>query len=174
VSSCPRTRTPIRGRAGGFTLLEVVLALVVLALAASLTLPALVRPSGTELRAAAGTVAAGLRRARDAAVSSGTESALTLDLDRRRFTVTGMPGVRRLPERVSVRLFTARSEVEEDNRGRIRFFPDGSSTGGRVTLLLEERGYLVDVDWLTGQVRVRAGRARDADQPAPGRVELGS
>ena len=37
------------------------------------------------------------------------------------------------------------------------FFPDGSSTGGRITLRSEVSAYRVDVDWLTGQVRVHAG-----------------
>ena len=42
----------------------------------------------------------------------------------------------------------------EQDTGAIRFFPDGSSTGGRVTLMVGERSYAVDVDWLTGRVRV--------------------
>ena len=160
--------------ARGFTLLEVLLAMVVLALAASLTLPALVRPSGSELRAATGTVVAGLRRARNAAVSAGKQAVMTVDLDQRRFTVSGTGGTRQLPQRISLDLVTARSEIEEGNRGRIRFFPDGSSTGGRVTLSSAERRYHVDVDWLTGQVRVHSGEPGDDTAAADGRVRLGS
>ena len=37
----------------------------------------------------------------------------------------------------------------------ITFYPDGSSTGGRVTLRDEDNGYVVDVDWLTGRIDVR-------------------
>ena len=57
-----------------------------------------------------------------------------------------------LPEDIALELFTARSELESDTVGRVRFFPDGSSTGGRITLSLAERRYMVDVDWLTGRV----------------------
>ncbi len=39
-------------------------------------------------------------------------------------------------------------------RGGIRFYPDGSSTGGRVTLSLEGLQMRVDVEWLTGRVRI--------------------
>jgi len=154
----------------GFTLLEVLLAMTLLVVAASLTLPALVRPTATELRTATGTVVAGLRRARDEAVSRGQAAVLTLDLDRHRFTVSGVPGSRTLPERVALRLFTARSELEAGNRGRIRFFPDGSSTGGRITLRSEANAYLVDVDWLTGQVRVHAGTPDEAGDSALGEL----
>ena len=70
--------------------------------------------------------------------------------------------------------FVQRSEVEEGNRGRIRFFPDGSSTGGRVTLTSDERLYHVDVDWLTGQVRVRGAGGDDALERVGSRVEIGS
>ncbi|TCV91049.1 hypothetical protein EC912_1171, partial [Luteibacter rhizovicinus] len=38
--------------------------------------------------------------------------------------------------------------------GRIRFFPDGSSTGGRVTLGRGTREWHVNVGWLTGAVSV--------------------
>ena len=169
----PATRAGGGRRGRGFTLLEVVLVLVVMALGAALTLPALVRPSGTELRTAAGSVVAGLRRAREAAVNAQRAATLSVDIAERSFTVDGAGPPRRLPESIALSLFTARSEVQDDQHGRIRFFPDGSSTGGRVTLAQGERRYHVDVDWLTGQVRVYTGEPR---QPPPGggRVGLGT
>ena len=163
------------GRHGGrgFTLLEVLLVLAVMALGAALTLPALVRPSGTELRTAAGSVVAGLRRAREAAVNAQRPATLSVDIAEGSFTVDGEGPPRRLPEHIALSLFTARSEVQDEQHGRIRFFPDGSSTGGRITLARGERRYHVDVDWLTGQVRVYTGEPRQAP-PGGGRVALGS
>jgi hypothetical protein len=38
--------------------------------------------------------------------------------------------------------------------GQIRFFPDGSSTGGRIGLSRNDRRAAVAVDWLTGLVSV--------------------
>ena len=38
--------------------------------------------------------------------------------------------------------------------GAIRFFPDGGSNGGRLTLAAGERKFNVDVDWLTGRVAI--------------------
>jgi general secretion pathway protein H len=58
---------------------------------------------------------------------------------------------------MSMKLFTARSELEEEGVGRIRFFPDGSSTGGHIDLLHKDAVWRVEVLWLTGEVSVREG-----------------
>ena len=96
-----------------------------------------------------------------------------MDVEKRRFEIDGGTG-RDLPEGIGVKLFTARSELLDGDRGRIRFFPDGSSTGGRVTLASGERRYFVDVDWLTGLVRVRSGDAGDEPPLPRGQVGLGT
>ncbi len=51
-------------------------------------------------------------------------------------------------------LETARSEMEEEGIGRIRFFPDGASTGGNVELSLGEVVWRIEINWLTGEVVV--------------------
>jgi general secretion pathway protein H len=51
-------------------------------------------------------------------------------------------------------LETARSELVDAGSGQIRFFPDGSSTGGRITVMMQEQRAEVVVDWLTGQVDI--------------------
>ncbi len=110
--------------------------------------------SGTELKAAARKVAAGLRKVHAQAITKKQEAALTMDVDARRFELTGDKQVYQLPEKIDVTLYTAQSEITQDKNGAIRFFPDGSSTGGRVTLAAGERKYLIDVDWLTGRVGI--------------------
>jgi general secretion pathway protein H len=52
-------------------------------------------------------------------------------------------------------LDTARSEIVNDQSGRIRFFPDGSSTGGRIRLQNDRSGATVTVDWSTGAATVQ-------------------
>ena len=51
-------------------------------------------------------------------------------------------------------LDTARSELIDAASGQIRFFPDGSSTGGRITLTMQAQQAQVTVDWLTGQIAI--------------------
>jgi general secretion pathway protein H len=49
---------------------------------------------------------------------------------------------------------SAAEDAPNEHSGRIRFFPDGSSTGGRITLRAGQRQWHVNVSWLTGEVRV--------------------
>ena len=41
--------------------------------------------------------------------------------------------------------------------GAIRFFPDGSSTGGEIMLAGAAGTFFVRVDWLTGRIRIDEG-----------------
>lgn len=110
--------------------------------------------SGTELKASARQLAAGLRRARSDAVSRRHETILTVDVEGRQFQLSGDQRTYRLPNSIAVKLFTAESELVNGSVGAIRFFPDGGSTGGRITVSAHGRQYDVDVNWLTGQVSI--------------------
>lgn len=146
-----RRRTP-----RGFTLVEVVIALAIAAIAYALVVGVVFRgPSVYDLKTSARTLAAALRQAQTTAMATRRDTTLTLDLDSREFAVTGETSPHKLPEGIDLKLYTAQSEVENDKRGAIRFYPDGSSTGGRITVAIAERKYLVDVDWLTGRVSIQ-------------------
>jgi general secretion pathway protein H len=49
---------------------------------------------------------------------------------------------------------SAKEDQVSATTGRIRFFPDGSSTGGHITLQRDRRQWRVNVSWLTGAVSV--------------------
>lgn len=142
-------------RAAGFTLLEIIVVLVIGALAYALMIGVVFRGTSTsDLKAAARTLAAGLRQAQTMAITTRRDASLTLDMDAREYTLPGESAPRRLPKDIDLKLYTAQSEVSSERTGGIRFYPDGSSTGGRITLSAGERKYLVDVDWLTGRVHI--------------------
>jgi general secretion pathway protein H len=107
---------------------------------------------GVELKASARRVAAGLRLAREEAIRSGRDVAFTLDVQARTFEVGRGRPKGRLAEGLELKLEAAEKEMLGDQAGAIRFFPDGSSTGGRVVLALNAKGYQVGVQWLTGRV----------------------
>ena len=65
-----------------------------------------------------------------------------------------------LPNSVELHLYTAQSEVLDREKGRIRFFPDGSSTGGAITVSGSKLAYRVNVDWLTGVIAIVEQEAR--------------
>lgn len=142
----------------GFTLFEILIVLAMLSMAYALVPPLFsVGGSTTELKAAARQLAAGLRKSRIQAISDKKEAVLTVDVNARRFQVMGESKSRSLPAKVQLTVFTAQSEVSAENVAKIRFFPDGSSTGGRITLAMGARKFLVDVDWLTGKVVILDG-----------------
>lgn len=142
----------------GFSLLELLLVLVIAAAGYALVVRFTSSGvSGAELKSAARAVAAGLRDARGTAIAHQDSATLTLDVERRRFEVSGGKRPRTLPQRLELKLYTAQSEIVDEGRGAIRFYPDGSSTGGRITLASGQRKLLVDVDWLTGRVSIKEG-----------------
>ncbi len=68
-----------------------------------------------------------------------------------------MPQGRRkgsFPKGSEVTLTTAQTELFGTGGGAIRFFPDGTSTGGGVEIARDGRRFLVTVDWLTGRVEI--------------------
>jgi general secretion pathway protein H len=142
-------------RAGGFTLLEVI---VVLALGAVIYAMVLMVPFGkasaADLKAAARSIAAGLRTAQSTAMATRRDALLTIDMETREYITSGEQQAHTLPKSLELKLYTAQTEVTSQQRGSIRFYPDGSSTGGRITVASGERKYLVDVDWLTGRVAI--------------------
>ena len=142
-------------RERGFTLLEIIVVLVIVGLAMTLVLPMVGRgASSADLKASARSLAAGLRTAQSTAMSTRRDALLTVDVDSRLFTFSGEPRSHKLPDGVDLKLYTAQAEVETERKGSIRFYPDGSSTGGRITVSSGERKFLVDVDWLTGRVSI--------------------
>jgi len=148
-------------RQAGFTLLEVLIVLVIGVLLVALTPPLLSGMSGaTELHGAARQLAAGLRNARNQAVTGQQEAILLLDLAGRRFAVSGDSREVALPNSVALHLYTAQSELLDGEKGSIRFFPDGSSTGGAITVSGPKRAYRVNVDWLTGGIAIVEQEAR--------------
>ncbi len=137
----------------GFTIIELLVVMAILAMAYTLAGPMVsTGVSGTELKASARQLAAGLRKARSDAISRRREAVLTVDVEAHQFRLSDDQRVYQLPKSVAVKLFTAQSELVNGTTGAVRFFPDGGSTGGRITLSARDRDYDVDINWLTGQV----------------------
>ena len=138
------------------TMIEILVVLSIMAIGAAIVVPMIggTGASSGDLRSAARQIAAGLRHARSEAIAQKRETVLTLDLEKRSFRVAQEPREIALPEKVEIKLFTAQSDLVNERQGAIRFFPDGGSNGGRVTVASGERKYEVDVDWLTGRVAI--------------------
>jgi general secretion pathway protein H len=140
----------------GFTLLELVVVLLVMSLALVVVTQSLRRPSPElELKLAAATVASAFREARSLAIRDNREMPVTVDLDAHTVRIGTPDADRSLGSDLGISLHTATSEMAGKGVGSIRFFPDGTSTGGRVTLFANAQKYDVSVDWLTGWVGIQ-------------------
>lgn len=140
-------------RAQGFTLLELLVVLAIAALIASITLPNLRLPGfASDAARAARQIATGLADTRQAAIFANQESRLILDMENKTFSVGTGPAVK-LDGIEKLTLLTAERDILSDNRGTIRFFPDGSAGGGEISVQ-DETGAMatVKINWLTGRI----------------------
>ena len=147
----------VAAREDGFTLLELLVVMGILALALALVAPSLNSARlGMAVRSAGYELAANLRSARAAARETNTERVLTIDVGGRRYWAEGVVAPRQLPQRIALDLTVPASERVGAGMARIRFFPDGSTSGARVVLDDGRVSAAIRVDWLTGDVRLQA------------------
>ena len=139
----------------GFTLIELLVVLLIMGALITLAPAAFHRIApGLEMKAAAREVAAVLREARGQAIRDNRETTVLIDTEAKVYRIGPDGRGHQVSAALQVSLFTAVSEQLDDTRGRIRFFPDGTSTGGRVTLSRDDRKFDITVDWLTGLVAI--------------------
>jgi general secretion pathway protein H len=142
-------------RPNGFTLVELLVVLIVIGLIIALAPIALYRTMPSlELRTTTRELAAALRNTRSTAIRDNREMALTLDVEASWYRLDGREGEQEIDPEIELKLLTATIEAENENVGRIRFFPDGTSTGGQITLARGEDTYYILVDWLSGRVEI--------------------
>lgn len=156
VVLCPRSPD----HSSGFTLLELMVVLAIAALVLTITPPLFTAAvPGVELKASARRVMAGLRLARESAIRNGRDIAFILDVEARTLEVGDEFRNGKLGQDLELRLEAAETEQLGEHRGAVRFFPDGSSTGGRIILARKDRGYQVGVQWMTGRVLMASWQA---------------
>ncbi len=140
----------------GFTLMEMLAVIVLIAIAVTITAVTLHGRSRGQLDAAAQRVAAGLRDTRTRAMATRKPQWFAVDVRAHTFAAPGRDP-RDLPAAATVDVTSAAQDATPQGVARIRFFPDGSSSGGKVVLSEKGRDVEVAVDWLTGAVTVQPG-----------------
>ena len=138
-------------RSSGFTLVELIVVLAILAGLTALVAPSFSRTvASARLRSAASDVRSTLARGRALAVATARERTVAFDLSRGEFGVDN-EAVRLLPETIRLRAVLPGEERKERGNVRVRFFPDGSGEAAEITVTAEDGGALrVTVDPLTG------------------------
>jgi general secretion pathway protein H len=146
------------GRSGseaGFTLLEVVCVLAIVALLAAVLLPNIPRQtSRPRLEAYAIETAALLKADRSAAIRRGSEITTRVDAQARSIRSGASGETVRFPEDVRFETLLPRNCDNRQAFATISFFASGMSCGGVITLTHLDAGYEIRVNWLTGRIEV--------------------
>jgi general secretion pathway protein H len=87
-------------------------------------------------------------------MSQRQERVFTLDVEERAFATEPTAELVPLDPALNIHLLTVKSERVGESRAGIRFFADGSSTGGRIELKLLGDRVAINVQWATGAVTV--------------------
>lgn len=140
---------------GGFTLIELLLVLFIIILGfAAIGISISSGNDATAHKAVARDLVSALRFAKGQALMFHKEATVALDLNENTYTVSDRDKVYDIPETIDLTVVTAQEEMVGEGLANIRFFPDGSSTGGRITLERETDLWQIDINWLTGQVEL--------------------
>jgi len=139
----------------GFTLVELMVVLVIIALVMGLVATSMSRSiSGAEARTASRKLVSNIRYTRARAIIDKSERVFQVDTGNRSYQAPGRKQVQ-LPDGVDITITTARSEITSEAVSGIRFFPDGGSTGGHIELTVNGREYRINVAWLTGEASLQ-------------------
>lgn len=154
-------------RQRGYTLLEMLIVMAIFSLMLGFAVPSLRSSSaaGTVKHAEAVLVSA-LREARARAVATNQQAGVRLDLTANRLSqgpaFSAADAEILGDQSLQIQLTTARALMAGESDGMIVFFPDGTSSGGRVILQSGSASSVVEVDWMTGLTRISTGDAANA------------
>jgi general secretion pathway protein H len=143
------------GPAAGFTLLEVVCVLAIIAILAAILLP--IVPRGTSrarLESYAIETAAMLKADRNAAMRNRVQVATLVDAPSRLVRSGATGRVVQIPSDVAFDAVLAARCNQRPAGASISFFASGMSCGGAIALTRLGTGYEIRVNWLTGGVEV--------------------
>ena len=140
----------------GFTLIELTVVLLIVVM--GFTVIASNISSGnqsSQLKATARDLSSAFRYARGQALISHKEIAVTINLAENSYQIEGRNKTFEFSDEIEVTLVIAEEEFNNDDEtASIRFYADGSSSGGRVNLDWGKLNYQIDINWLTGQVEI--------------------
>ena len=146
---------PIRRPQPGFTMVELLVAIAIVGLLMAVTVPGSMRfYQSIQYRQAVRDVLTTLGQARHQAMDKG--QAQNVGFDAERGQIQFYDDVVQLPKGFEMTVTTV-SEVNQQNLGVIRFYPEGGSTGGDIDVTSPRgRGVRISVDWLMGSVSQEA------------------
>jgi len=145
----------------GFTLLEMVCVIALVAMLAAVLLPFVPRnTSRARLQAYALEAASLLKADRNAAIRRGTDVSTLVDAPSRAIRSGATAQLIRIPDDVRFEALLPQTCRQRAVLSTISFFGDGMSCGGAIALTRLDSSYEIRVNWLTGRVEIVSSRTR--------------
>ena len=145
---------PVSRKSNGFTLLEMLAVIILIGIAVvAVSISVTQGLASARVNAASSELAGALRATRTRASVRARVQNFDVDIHANTYR-DAKQHVVHLPRGLRLSITSAKEDQPDAHTGRIRFFPDGSSTGGRITLQSGRRQWHVNVSWLTGAVSV--------------------
>lgn len=139
----------------GFTLLEMVGVLALIAMVAAVLLPFIPHhTSRSRLQAYALQAAALLKADRNAAIRRGVDIATLVDAGSRSIRSGATADMIRIPDDVQFDALLPQTCNRHQALSTISFFASGMSCGGAIALTRLDAGYEIRVNWLTGRIEI--------------------
>ncbi len=147
----------IKQSQSGFTLLELIVVMVMIAVIAGFFSSGMMKSlNKAKLRAVSKDLVSAIRYTRGQAVVKHEQKTITFNVEKKTYKAPRKKTVN-IPDEIEMYVYTAESEVPDESSGSIRFFSDGSSTGGWVKLVQGEKIWKINVNWLTGEIAMVEG-----------------
>lgn len=139
----------------GFTLLEMVGVLALIAMMAAVLLPFIPQhTSRSRLQAYALQAAALLKADHNAAIRRGVDVATLIDAGGRSIQSGATSDMIRIPNDVRFEALLPQTCNRRQVLSTISFFASGMSCGGAIALTRLDVGYEIRVNWLTGRIEI--------------------
>ncbi len=143
------------GPESGFTLLEMVCVLALIAMMAAVLLPFIPHhTSRSRLQAYALQTATLLKADRNAAIRRGADVSTLVDAGGRSIRSGATADVIRIPDDVRFDALLPQTCHQRAALSTISFFASGMSCGGAIALTRLDAGYEIRVNWLTGRIEI--------------------
>ena len=150
------SRVGNRARLTGFTLIEALLSVMLLALLAALVLPSFQSAyEQVTLRDSVRSFTATLRFMRAKAIGTNKAQSVMLHFRENRYETKHNAKLTELPNSIKLRPEQNIAAADDNSLG-IVFYPSGGSSGGQVFFYAGTKYYLVSVSPITGRVNVKS------------------
>lgn len=146
----------------GFTLIEVLIVLAIIGLSSAIIFPAMGKGKPQiEIDSAVRKMTSVLKLCRSEAIAKSKEAVFTLEIDKNRYSCDHSKAQYYYFSDIRTKFTTTSKGVMADKlAGKLFFYPDGSSSGGEISLQIGKLNRHLIIDWLIGSVKLRNEKAQ--------------